>query len=196
MKNLIAIAAAIVVAAVAGATAVVAFAGAGSTHGDTVSHLDIAREMIRAGGAEQVYAQSFAAMAPVYSEYVNTAAIAAINQDPRMDAEAKRAALAGLAASRPKTDAAIQKILNDPKLIGAFVEGAASLHASYMTPEEMRQATVFYKTPAGQKTVASMPKLAETTTKINNDLIVQPVHAVLASVLAQVGGTGHKGQSQ
>lgn len=87
-------------------------------------------------------------------------AVAMIEADPKLDAEQKKAAIAKAEQMLPGVAQAMGKIFNDPTLIDEMLDQMVPLYTNNYSVDEIKQLTVFYKSPVGRKMMALSPRLA------------------------------------
>jgi hypothetical protein len=83
-----------------------------------------------------------------------------IQADPKLNAQQKQEAMAKLEQSLPRMSQSIGKIFNDPTLIDAMIDEMVPLYANNYTVAEIKELTVFYRSPVGRKMMTLSPKLA------------------------------------
>lgn len=84
---------------------------------------------------------------------------AGINANPQLGPQDKQVAIVKAEARLPVVVKALQDFLRDPKLVDEMMEEIAPLYAANFSVAEIKQLSVFYRSPLGAKMLALSPKL-------------------------------------
>lgn len=82
-----------------------------------------------------------------------------VNANSALDATQRKAALDKAAKNVPEAVAGVNAIVSDPKLVDEMITEIVPLYARHFTLAEIKAMTVFYKSPAGAKMLAVMPRV-------------------------------------
>jgi len=104
-------------------------------------------------------------------------AVAAIENNRKLSAEQKGAAIAKLDRELPQAVAAIQGIFSDPATIDEMLRETEQLYARHFTAAELDQIATFYRTPVGAKMLASMPQVMAESMQLGQRIVMPRVMA-------------------
>jgi len=93
------------------------------------------------------------------AQSMRAGAEAGINNNPKLNAEQKKQALAKMEAELPAFITAMQGVMNDPVMIDEILAETVPIYARTFSADELKQMTAFYRTPVGAKMLASTPQL-------------------------------------
>jgi len=82
-----------------------------------------------------------------------------LRNNPKLNDEQRKAELANVERRMPAITAALQKDMNDPKLVDQLYNQVVPLYASHFTAEDVKALTAFYRSPTGKKSLEVMPVL-------------------------------------
>jgi len=140
------------------------------------------RAMFEAMKYRELMQATFAQMEVSLPQNMRTGAIAAINNDPTLDAKAKQAKLAEMEKELPKIAAAIHQVFTDPGLMEEMLDAMVPLYANTYTLEEVRQMNAFYQSPVGRKMLATTPKLMGEGMAISNQIMMPRLNQLMQSL--------------
>jgi uncharacterized protein len=135
-----------------------ALAFAAVAHAAPPSEADI-RELMDATNARGNMAASIQNMSKALPQLLRMRGEAAVRNNPKLNDEQRKAELANLERRIPNIAGALQKDLNDPKLVDELYNQVVPLYARHFTAEEVKALTAFYRSPAGKKSLQAMPML-------------------------------------
>jgi hypothetical protein len=140
------------------AFAAAALAFAAAAHAGPPSDASI-RELMDATNARANMTVSVQNLAKVLPQILRTRAEEVVRNNPKLNDEQRKAELANVERRMPAITAALQKDLNDPKLVDQLYNQVVPLYASHFTQDEVKALTAFYRSPAGKKSLEVMPVL-------------------------------------
>jgi hypothetical protein len=97
--------------------------------------------------------------------------------------EQKKAALAKIDAAMPALVAQAHVLYADPALIDEIAAETLPLYARTYTVDELRQMAVFYRSPLGQKMLATMPQLMAECAAISNRIMMPRVQKTMSQLV-------------
>jgi hypothetical protein len=97
---------------------------------------------------------------------------ARVNANTKLTDDQKKAEIAIASAQIPKMSAALQEFFADPKMIDEMMETVAPLYARHFTAEEIGQLAVFYKSPAGAKSLRVLPQLMNESMQLSQAIVM------------------------
>jgi hypothetical protein len=121
-----------------------------------------------------------------FPKQVEAMAGQALDTNPNITAEQKAEARARLEKTLPLMSAELHKVLSDPTLLDQMQAEILPLYAQTYTVDELHQLAAFYKSPLGQKTLASMPKLMAASMEINNRVMLPRLKQMMAAFMQQM----------
>lgn len=168
--------------------AVSAFAGAPAFAQNAQQGLDpatvaAAKEMMSAMRIRDVMQASMQQMEQGMPAQLRQMVSAAINSDPKLSPEQKQQALAKFEHSMPKLLAALHNTLSDPTLLNEMVAEMVPIYARNYTTAEIKQLAAFYKSPLGQKMLATMPKVMAESMEVSNRLMAPRMQKLMADTM-------------
>lgn len=137
------------------------------------------KEMLVAMKYRDVVVQSMQHMGQNMPAMMMQGASAAINSNPKLSAEQKKAALAKAEREIPQAAAAFAGTFNDPKLIDEMMAETIPLYARHFTAAEIKEMAAFYKTPVGAKMLATMPQIMNESMMISQRVMMPRVRAAI-----------------
>jgi hypothetical protein len=84
---------------------------------------------------------------------------AVVRNNPKLNDDQRKAEMANVERRIPIITTALQKDLNDPKLVDELYNQVVPLYARHFTQEEVKALTAFYRSPTGKKSLEVMPML-------------------------------------
>jgi hypothetical protein len=93
-----------------------------------------------------------------------------VQNDATLSAEQKQRAMEHIGELKQAFAAQVHGLFADPALVDEMVAELEPVYAQAYTREEMRKLTAFYRSPLGQKMLASMPKLMVAGMGVSNRL--------------------------
>jgi uncharacterized protein len=141
---------------IAFAAAVFAFAAA--VHAAPASEASV-RELMETTGARANMAISLQNLAKTLPQILRMRAETMARNNPKLSEEQRKAELATVERRMPGITVALQKDLNDPKLVDELYNQVVPLYTRHFTQDEVKALTAFYRSPAGKKSLEVMPVL-------------------------------------
>jgi uncharacterized protein len=140
------------------AFAAAVFAFAAIAHAAPASEASI-RELMETTGARANMAMSLQNLAKALPQILRARAEAMVRNNPKFNDEQRKAEMANVERRMPIITTALQKDLNDPKLVDELYNQVVPLYARHFTQEDVKALTAFYKSPTGKKSLEVMPVL-------------------------------------
>jgi hypothetical protein len=100
-------------------------------------------------------------------------------RNPKLTEEQRKAEAANLERRLPTISAALQKEMNDPKLVDELYNQVLPLYASHFTAEDVKALTAFYRSPAGKKSLEVMPKLVGESAQAAQKLVQERAKRII-----------------
>lgn len=158
------------------AAAILAFAGA--AHAGPPSEAAV-REMLDATNARAGMSASMQNMSKALPQMLRMQAEAAVRANPKLSEEQRKAELANVERRLPLISAALQKELNDPKLIDELYKQVLPLYVRHFSAEDVKALTAFYRSPAGKKSLEVMPVLMRESAQVAQKLTQERARRVV-----------------
>lgn len=111
-----------------------------------------------------------------------------VQNDTTTSAEQKKAALAKIDAAAPALAAQAHALYADPSLVDDIVAETLPLYARVYTVDELRQMAVFYRSPLGQKLLATMPQLTAECAEISSRVMMPRVQKTMSQLVTTLSG--------
>jgi hypothetical protein len=111
---------------------------------------------------------------------------AAINANPSMNEERKKAALARFEKALPGMGEAVHRVFADPTLIDEIVTEMVPLYATHFTAAELEQLAAFYRTPLGRKLLVETPKLSAQGMAIGQKIVTPRLNKLMQEIMQGV----------
>lgn len=146
--------------------------------------LAAANAMLVSMNYRSVAQSMFGQMRQAMPTMMKQGAAASINNNPKLDAKQKQAALDKVSKDLPKAVAAIDGIFADPVVLDDMMQETAKLYARHFTVTELQQIAVFYKTPVGAKMLATMPQLTAESMQMSQRVVMPRIAAVMQKLQA------------
>jgi len=140
------------------AFAVAAFAIAAAAHAAPPSEASI-RELMDTTGARANMAASLQNLAKALPQILRMRAETMVRNNPKLNEDQRKAEMANVERRMPIITAALQKDMNDPKMVDELYNQVVPLYARHFTQEDVKALTAFYRSPAGKKSLEVMPVL-------------------------------------
>lgn len=140
------------------------------------------RAMFEAMKYRDIMKATFAQMEVSLPQNMRAGAIAAVNADPKLDAEAKQAKLAEMEKAVPQIGAALHTLFSDPGLMEEMLDALVPIYARTYTLDEVRQMSAFYQSPVGQKMLATTPQLMGEGMAISNQIMAPRINKLMQSL--------------
>jgi len=121
--------------------------------------LAAAKDLFEAMNYRTLMAGTMRQMGQGIGASMRAGAEASIKNNPKINDEQKKQALAKMEAELPATINALQELMNDQTLIDEILAETVPLYARTYTAAELKQIAAFYRTPVGAKMLATTPKL-------------------------------------
>jgi hypothetical protein len=106
---------------------------------------------------------------------MRTAAEAAINNNPKLSAQDKQAALIKMDAELPGALKAMQSMLSDPSLVDDILNETVPIYARNFSADELKQVTAFYRSPVGAKMLTKMPQLMGEGMQVGQQIVARRI---------------------
>jgi hypothetical protein len=133
------------------------------------------RELFDSMNMRQVMMASMQRLAEVLPQQMKAELTRTVNDDPRLTPEQKQKLQARLEQELPKRMASMNAIFSDPALIDEVIAETIPLYAKIYTTDEIHQIAAFYRSPVGQKTLATMPKIMVEAMEVTNRIMMPRV---------------------
>jgi hypothetical protein len=110
-------------------------------------------------GARANMAASLQTLAKALPQILRMRAETMVRNNPKLNEEQRKAEMANVERRMPVITAALQKDMNDPKMVDELYNQVVPLYARHFTQDEVKALTAFYRSPAGKKSLEVMPVL-------------------------------------
>ena len=137
------------------------------------------QELLTTMKYREMMQQSMQQMNAAMPQMMLQGASAAINNNAKLSADQKKAAIAKAEAEIPKAASSFNAMLNDPKLYDELAAETIPLYASRFSAAEIREITAFYKTPVGAKMLATTPMIMNESMQISQRVMMPRINAVI-----------------
>lgn len=144
-------------------------AAAGSAQAAPPSEAAV-RELMDATNARSSIAVSMQNMSKAFPQVLRQRAEAVVRNNPKLNEEQRKAELASVERRMPAITAALQKDLNDPKLVDELYNQVVPMYARHFSADEVKALTAFYRSPAGKKSLQVMPQLLADSAQVAQKL--------------------------
>lgn len=109
-----------------------------------------------------------------------------VQNDTTISSEQKQAALAKIDAAAPALLAQAHALYADTSLVDDIVAETLPLYARTYTVDELRQMTVFYRSPLGQKMLATMPQLMAECAEISSRIMMPRIQKAMSQLVTNL----------
>ena len=109
------------------------------------------------------------------AQSMRAGAESAINNNPKLNAEQKKQALAKMETELPALITSMQTVMNDPGMIDEILAETVPIYARTFSADELKQMTAFYRTPVGAKMLASMPQLMAQGMQVGQQVVARRI---------------------
>ncbi len=147
-----------------------AFAAAPATEAETA-----VKELLVAMKYKEMMTESMKQMLKNMPQVMMQASSSTIDKNTKLNAEQKKIALGKAEKDIKKATIAVEGILTDPKLMDELEKEMVPLYAKYFKAEEIRQISAFYKTPVGNKLLATFPQIMGESSMIAQKIVMPRV---------------------
>jgi hypothetical protein len=106
-----------------------------------------------------------------------------VENDTTITAEQKKAALAKIGAAEPAIVTQAHALYADSSLVDDIVSETLPLYARTYTVDELRQMAALYRSPLGQKMLATMPQLMAECAEISNRVMMPRVQKTMVQLV-------------
>jgi len=106
-------------------------------------------------------------------------AMAAIDNNTKLNATEKKSAHEKLTKEMPQVAALFDGLFGDPSLVDEMLHATAQIYARHFTVDELHQVAVFYKTPVGIKMLAATPQLITESMQAGQQVVMPRVAAIM-----------------
>jgi hypothetical protein len=144
-----------------------------------------AREMLVSMNYRVVVTGMLAQMRQSMPAMMQQSAVAAIDNNPKLDAAQKAAAHEKLKTELPKAMAVLDGVFGDDALIDEMMADTVQTYARHFTAAELHQIAAFYKTPVGAKSLALMPQIANEAMQSSQRIVMPRISAAMQKLAAQ-----------
>lgn len=117
------------------------------------------RELMDATNARSSMAASMQNMSKALPQVLRLRAEAVVRNNPKLNEEQRKVELANVERRMPVITTALQKELNDPKLVDELYNQVVPMYARHFSADDVKALTAFYRSPAGKKSLQVMPQL-------------------------------------
>lgn len=117
------------------------------------------RELLIAVKYREVLTAAFAQVQKNAPQMILQMATNSVNANTALDAAQRKAALDKATKNVPEAVAGVNAIITDPKLVDEMITEIVPLYAHHFTLSEIKAITAFYRSPAGVKVLATMPRV-------------------------------------
>ena len=159
--------------------AAVAFAFAAAAHAAPPTEASI-RELMDTTGARANMAASLQNLAKALPQLLRMRAETMVRNNPKLNEEQRKAEMANVERRMPVITAALQKDMNDPKMVDELYNQVVPLYARHFTQEDVKALTAFYRSPAGKKSLEVMPVLMGESSEVAKKLVQERAKRVIA----------------
>jgi hypothetical protein len=128
------------------------------------------RELMEATNARANMAASLQNLSKALPQVLRMRAETAVRNNPKLSDDQRKAEMANAERRIPSITAALQKELSDPKLVEELFKEVVPLYQRHFTAEDVKALTVFYRSPAGKKSMEVMPALMADSARIAHKL--------------------------
>lgn len=140
------------------------------------------KELLASMKYREMMQASFAQLQKNMPQIMQQGATAAINGNASLTPEQKKQAIEKAAREIPAAAAAFGNTFNDPKLMDELVAEIIPLYARHFTAAEIGQIAAFYKTPVGQKMLATMPAVMNESMQIGQRVMMPRIGAAIEKI--------------
>jgi hypothetical protein len=133
------------------------------------------KELLVAMKYKEMMTESMKQMLKNMPQVMMQASSSTIEKNTKLNAEQKKIALGKAEKDIKKATIAVEGILTDPKLMDELEKEMVPLYAKYFKAEEIRQIAAFYKTPVGNKLLATFPQIMGESSMIAQKIVMPRV---------------------
>ena len=137
-----------------------------------------ARELFDAMKYRDVMTGLMQQMAQGMAQSMRAGAEASIKNNPKTTPEQKQALMAKMEAELPAELAKMRAVMTDPGLVDEMMTEIVPLYARNFTADELKQIAVFYRSPVGVKTLATMPQLMGEAMQLGQKVVLHRIQAL------------------
>ncbi len=137
------------------------------------------RALLDSMGTRKMMKDSFEQMKTTIPTMILDTATAVINNNPRLSAAQKKAALVEANKKLPEAAARVQRVFDDPALVDEMIEAVVPLYASRFTVGEIEQIAAFYRSPVGAKMLAATPQIVNESMQIGQKIMIPRVNKLM-----------------
>ena len=137
------------------------------------------KELLETMKYREMMTASFQQMQAQLPKMMEQMATGAIEGNAKLSAADKQKALEKMRKDLPGAASAFAATFNDPKLMDELVAETIPLYARYFTAPEIQQMAQFYKTPVGQKMMATMPQIMGESMQISHRVMMPRMQAMV-----------------
>ncbi|NHZ41126.1 DUF2059 domain-containing protein [Massilia aquatica] len=147
------------------------------------------RALLASMGTRKMIKDSFEQMKATMPQMILDTATAVINNNPRLSAAQKKAALAEATKKVPEVAARVQHVFEDPALVEEMVEAVVPLYASRFTVAEIEQIAAFYRSPVGAKMLAATPQIMSESMQMSQKIMMPRMGKIMQEATAAATAT-------
>lgn len=147
--------------------------------------LAAANEMLASMNYRAITKGMFAQMHQAMPAMMKQGATASINNNPKLDAAQKKAALEKMNKEMPQAAAALDSVFADSAMLDEMMKEMAVLYARHFTVAELRQIAAFYQTPVGAKMLSTSPQLMGEAMQMAQRIVMPRINAVMQKMHAK-----------
>lgn len=141
------------------------------------------QELLSTMRIRETMTASMQQMLTVMPQQLRSAAAASINNNPNLNADAKKQALDQVEKQLPVATTALREMVTDPSLISEMIVEMVPLYTRNFTVAEIRELTAFYRTPLGQKMMTTMPVVMAESMAISNRIMTPRINKMMGQFM-------------
>jgi hypothetical protein len=145
-----------------------------------------AKAVLDAMEVRKTMAATFAEMEKQVPSMMRLQLQGAIQANPSLSADQKKAALAAFEQALPGMTDAVHRIFADPALVDDIVAEMAPLYASHFSVAELNELATFYRTPLGRKVMLTTPKLSAQGMSIGQKIVTPRLNKLMQDIMQGV----------
>ena len=143
------------------------------------------KAMLDAMEVRKLMAAQFAEMEKAMPSMMRAQLSSVVQSDPRMSAEKKQEAMAKVEKMLPTVTRAIGTLFRDPALVEDMIDEMVPLYASNYTTAEIKELTVFYRSPLGRKMLAVTPRLTTESMAIGQRVVTPRLGKLMQDIMQE-----------
>ena len=144
------------------------------------------KAMLDAMEVRKLMAAQFAEMEKAMPAMMRAQLASVVQNDPGMSAEKKQEAMAKIDKMLPGVTRAVGKLFRDPSLIDDMIAEMVPLYTTYYTTAEIKELTVFYRSPLGRKMLSVTPRLTAESMAVGQRVVTPRLGKLMQDVMQDV----------